>query len=126
VHIHHKFIIIDAETDAPTIYSGSANLSNNSTHKNDENLLEIKGNPELARTYFAEFLRLYEHYRARALWNLAQGKGAERRTKGRSKKSAAAAVANTFTLKRSRDAWAKGAYTPGTPEFRARTQLAGE
>ena len=126
VHIHHKFIIIDAETDAPTIYSGSANLSNNSTHKNDENLLEIKGNPELARTYFAEFLRLYEHCRARALWNLAQGKGAERRTKGRSKKSAAAAVANTFTLKRSRDAWAKGAYTSGTPEFRARTQLAGE
>ena len=81
--------------------------------------------PELARTYFAEFMRLYEHYRARALWNLAQGKGAKPRTKGRSKKSAAVAVADTFTLKRSRDAWAKGAYKPGTAEFRARTQLAG-
>jgi phosphatidylserine/phosphatidylglycerophosphate/cardiolipin synthase-like enzyme len=43
VHIHHKFIVIDADTDDPTIYTGSANLSNNSTHKNDENLLEIKG-----------------------------------------------------------------------------------
>src|SRR5262249_47475463 len=79
VHIHHKFIVIDGETDDPTIYSGSANLSNNSTHKNDENLLEIKGNPELARTYFAEFMRLYEHYRARALWNVAQGPSAARR-----------------------------------------------
>lgn len=125
VHIHHKFIVIDAETDAPTIYTGSANLSNNSTHKNDENLLEIKGNPDLARTYFAEFMRLYEHYRARALWNVAQGGATKRRGKGRSKKSAAGAVAETFTLKRSRDAWVKGAYKPGTADFRARTQLAG-
>jgi len=96
VHIHHKFIVIDADTDDPTIYTGSANLSNNSTHKNAENLLEIKGNPQLARTYLAEFMRLYGHYRARALWNLAHGR-----------------VADAFTLKRSRDAWVKGAYTPG-------------
>src|SRR6266542_4799872 len=33
----------------------------------DENLLEIKGSPRLAQIYLAEFLRLYEHYRARAL-----------------------------------------------------------
>lgn len=124
VHIHHKFIVIDADTDDPTIYTGSANLSNNSTHKNDENLLEIKGNPQLARTYLAEFMRLYGHYRARALWNLAHGGGAKRGRKKRSK-SADSRVADAFTLKRSRDAWAKGAYTPGTPDFRARTQLAG-
>jgi phosphatidylserine/phosphatidylglycerophosphate/cardiolipin synthase-like enzyme len=124
VHIHHKFIVIDADTDDPTIYTGSANLSNNSTHKNDENLLEIKGNPQLARTYLAEFMRLYGHYRARALWNLAHGAGAKRGGKKRSK-SADSRVAEAFTLKRSRDAWAKGAYTPGTPDFRARTQLAG-
>ena len=124
VHIHHKFIVIDADTDDPTIYTGSANLSNNSTHKNDENLLEIKGNPELARTYLAEFMRLYEHYRARALWNLAHG-GQAKAGKKKKSKSAAARVADTFTLKRSRDAWVKDSYKPGTPEFRARTQLAG-
>ena len=124
VHIHHKFIVIDADTDDPTIYTGSANLSNNSTHKNDENLLEIKGNPEMARTYLAEFMRLYEHYRARALWNLAHG-GQAKAGKKKKSKSAAARVADTFTLKRSRDAWVKGSYKPGTPEFRARTQLAG-
>ena len=64
VYIHHKFIVLDAETDNPIVYSGSANMSNNSSHKNDENLLEITGSPRLARIYLAEFLRLYEHYRA--------------------------------------------------------------
>ena len=77
VHVHHKFIIIDAETDHPTIFTGSNNLSNNSTHNNDESLLEITGSPRLAQTYFAEFMRLYEHYRARAIWNQNHGKGAK-------------------------------------------------
>jgi phospholipase D-like protein len=67
VHIHHKFIVIDAATATPTIYTGSANMSNNSVHRNDENLLEITGSPSLAQAYFAEFMRLYEHYRARDL-----------------------------------------------------------
>ena len=74
MHIHHKFIVIDAETENPIIYTGSNNLSENSTHHNDENLLEIKGSPELAQTYFAEFIRLYEHYRARALWNIVSSR----------------------------------------------------
>ena len=61
--------MIDADTDTPTIYTGSANLSRNSTNYNDENLLEITGSPALAQVYFAEFMRLYEHYRARAILN---------------------------------------------------------
>jgi hypothetical protein len=66
VVIHHKFIVIDGETNSPTIYSGSANMSNNSIHRNDEALLEIKDSPRLAQLYLAEFMRLYENYRARA------------------------------------------------------------
>ena len=66
VIIHHKFIVIDAETESPVIYTGSANMSGNSVFNNDENLLEIKGSPRLAHIYMSEFLRLYEHYRARA------------------------------------------------------------
>jgi phosphatidylserine/phosphatidylglycerophosphate/cardiolipin synthase-like enzyme len=123
VHIHHKFIVIDAETQSPTIYTGSANLSKNSTNHNDENLLEIKGNPELAQTYFAEFMRLYEHYRARALWNIAHPS-----TKGKGGKSPPPEqnprLVRTFTLKKKRDDWVKGAYQSGTPEFVARTTLA--
>jgi phosphatidylserine/phosphatidylglycerophosphate/cardiolipin synthase-like enzyme len=119
VHIHHKFIVVDANTDSPIIYTGSANLSNNSTHRNDENLLEITGSPQLAQTYLAEFMRLYEHYRARALWNMTHGGG-----KAGGKNKAAKANADRFLLKRKRDDWVKGAYKRGTPDFLARTQLA--
>ncbi|WP_027801058.1 phospholipase D-like domain-containing protein [Paraburkholderia dilworthii] len=66
VIIHHKFLVIDAEGANPIVYTGSANMSNNSEHFNDENLLEIRDR-RIASTYLAEFLRLYEHYRARAL-----------------------------------------------------------
>src|SRR4029077_5179843 len=105
VHIHHKFIVIDAETQSPTIYSGSANLSKNSTNYNDENLLDIKGNPELAQTYFAEFIRLYEHYRARAIWDM----GGTRR----SSRSGATGSRQAFTLKTTRDGCVKQAYKKG-------------
>ncbi|MGE5208286.1 MAG: phospholipase D-like domain-containing protein [Alphaproteobacteria bacterium] len=121
IHIHHKFIIIDAETRRPTIFTGSANLSANSTNHNDENLLEIKGSTALAQTYLAEFLRLYEHYRARALWNLAHP---SRRTREMLPPAVVREMAVAFTLRRTRDAWVKGAYKRGTPEYRARTQLA--
>ena len=112
---------VDAETENPIIYTGSNNLSENSTHHNDENLLEIKGSPELAQTYFAEFIRLYEHYRARALWNMSHPA-----TKGKLKETAKASskLGEVFTLKTTRDEWVKGAYKAGTPEFLARTVLA--
>ncbi len=121
VHIHHKFIIIDAETSKPTIFTGSANLSANSTNHNDENLLEITGNTALAQTYLAEFLRLYEHYRARALWNLAHPRG---KTREMLSPAVMTKMAVAFTLKRTRDEWVKAAYKRRTPEYRARTQLA--
>ena len=38
VHIHHKFVLIDGETDHPILYTGSANISSNSAYHNDENL----------------------------------------------------------------------------------------
>jgi len=122
VHIHHKFIVIDGETDHPTIYTGSNNLSNNSTHRNDENLLEITECPELAQTYFAEFMRLYEHYRARALWNMAHP--VDKKSAGKPTPRQNSRLAQTFTLKTSRDAWVKGAYRAGTADALARTTLA--
>ena len=133
VHIHHKFIIIDADTDQPTIYTGSANLSKNSTNHNDENLLEITGSTALARTYLAEFMRIYEHYRARALWNIAHPAAAKLSKSGSrvSKKkalppAAAKRIEQTFTLKKTRDAWVKDAYKRGTPAYLERQTLAHE
>lgn len=109
VIIHHKFIVIDAETESPTIYTGSANMSGNSVFKNDENLLEIKGSPRLARIYLSEFLRLYEHYRARARFIAF-------------KKSGDAPANAGFALAKDRS-WADEHYKPGTPEYKARVKM---
>jgi len=107
VIIHHKFVIIDAETESPIIYTGSANMSGNSVFGNDENLLEIKGSPRLARIYLSEFMRLYEHYRARArfiAWKQSGG------------------APQKFSLRPDRS-WANAHFQPGTPEFKARVRM---
>jgi hypothetical protein len=117
VHIHHKFIVIDGETSSPTIYTGSANLSKNSTNNNDENLLEIKGSVALAQTYFAEFTRIYQHYRARALWNMAHPPG------GAAAPAAAPEALPAFNLRKD-NTWTKDAYVVGKPGYLERTKLA--
>jgi phosphatidylserine/phosphatidylglycerophosphate/cardiolipin synthase-like enzyme len=105
VFIHHKFVVIDAETAHPVIYTGSANMSNNSVHRNDENLLEISGSQRLAAVYFAEFLRLYEHYRARSQ--------IVRPRRGHP------------VLSLAKDSsWAAKAFEPGTSQFLSRVRLA--
>ncbi|MBB5463540.1 phospholipase D-like domain-containing protein [Paraburkholderia sp. Cpub6] len=114
VHVHHKFVVIDADTANPIIYTGSQNLSVNSVSKNDENLLEIKGNTALAAVYFAEFMRLYNHYRARAVWEAQHG------AKAKGSKSAH----DPLVLKVTRDEWVNEAYKKGTAEYAARTRLA--
>lgn len=52
--MHHKVIIIDAET----VITGSYNFSRNAEENNSENLLIIKGNPDIASAYLAEFQRV--------------------------------------------------------------------
>ncbi|AJY10172.1 phospholipase [Burkholderia dolosa] len=108
VVIHHKFIVIDAEGANPVVYTGSANMSRNSEQYNDENLLEIR-DARIAAIYLAEFLRLYEHYRARALAIGAKQRGthAQRRL----------ALAPDSS-------WAKKYYVAGSPEEKARIALA--
>jgi hypothetical protein len=109
VYIHHKFVVVDADTDHPLIFTGSANMSDNSLHHNDENLLMISGSPRLAAVYLAEGMRLYEHYRARAAWNDRQQEKAH---------------PSTFQLAPD-SGWAKAAYQEGTSQFRSRVHLAG-
>jgi PLD-like domain len=116
VFIHHKFVVIDAETDAPTIYTGSANMSDGSMHGNDENLLEIKGRKALAHAYLAEFMRLYEHYRARASEDDDKPPGGPRATAAGTPCHAGFALAHTAC-------WATDDYTPGTPQFKSRIAM---
>ncbi len=46
----------------PLVVSGSANFSENSTTKNDENTLVIKGDHRVADIYFTDFVRLFDHF----------------------------------------------------------------
>ena len=118
VHIHHKFIVIDAETDDPTVYTGSANMSAGSLHNNDENLLEVKGRTAFAHAYLAEFMRLYEHYRARAREQRDDPPGGRRRERAR-----AVPCRRGFALAHTA-CWAEDDYTPGTPQCKSRTAMA--
>lgn len=111
VVIHHKFIVIDAEGENPIVYTGSANMSANSEHDNDENLLEIRDR-RLAGTYLAEFLRLYEHYRARALAIEAARGGKVN------------ADAHPTLALRPDSRWTKKYFVAGSPEEKARVALA--
>lgn len=63
--VHTKAVVTDFTTDAPTIISGSHNLSASASNGNDENYLIIRGDTALADRYGLELLRFYEHYRFR-------------------------------------------------------------
>ena len=113
VHIHHKFVLIDGETDHPILYTGSANISSNSAYHNDENLLEIRGARALSAIYLAEFMRLYEHYRFRFL----SDRDAKKKKAGTKKK--------VLRLDDTGRKWFKRFFMAGSPESRSTKRLAG-
>lgn len=113
VHIHHKFILIDGETQHPVLYTGSANISANSSFSNDENLLEVRDCPHLAQTYLAEFFRLFEHYRFR--FDRSRHDTAIRKGNMSSK--------DILRLDATGRKWFKKFFTKGTPEQKAMVRL---
>lgn len=60
--IHNKFMLIDPLSDDPIVIAGSANFSDASTVKNDENMIIIRKNKRVADIYFGEFMRLFTHF----------------------------------------------------------------
>ena len=52
--MHHKVIVVDEGT----VITGSYNFSKNAEKRNNENLLIIKGNREIAETYLGEFAKI--------------------------------------------------------------------
>jgi phosphatidylserine/phosphatidylglycerophosphate/cardiolipin synthase-like enzyme len=111
------------DSDHPTIYTGSPNFSKASEESNDENVLEIKGNARLAQAYVAEFMRLYNHYCARAIWNENHGSAKAAITSAARPRPGRLTTSETpLVLKTARDAWVKGAYREGTKEYLARTK----
>ncbi len=63
--IHTKLVVVDFTSDAPTVISGSHNLSASASGGNDENFLIIRGAVDVADCYGVELMRLYDHYRFR-------------------------------------------------------------
>ncbi len=57
--LHHKYVIIDRETDLPTVVTGSMNWTYYGSHYNDENIIIIKS-PEIADYFYQEFCARYE------------------------------------------------------------------
>ena len=64
-YIHSKYLLLDPLGDDPVVITGSANFSTASTNRNDENMLVIRGNTNVADIYLTEFFRLFAHYRFR-------------------------------------------------------------
>ena len=67
--VHNKFMLIDPLTEDPKIITGSANFSPGSLTSNDENMLLIRGNKQVADVYVTEFMRLLNHFNFRQVAN---------------------------------------------------------
>lgn len=67
--IHVKALVTDPWSadpkNPPRVLIGSANFSDESCRKNDENALFIEGDRRLAAVVATEFLRVFEHYKFR-------------------------------------------------------------
>lgn len=60
--VHNKFMLLNALSDDPIVVAGSANFSDASTRRNDENMVVVRGNTRVADIYLGEFIRLYSHH----------------------------------------------------------------
>jgi len=52
---HNKTIVIDAETPSSTVITGSYNFTWTAQHRNAENILISRGNPDLTARYVSNW-----------------------------------------------------------------------
>jgi phosphatidylserine/phosphatidylglycerophosphate/cardiolipin synthase-like enzyme len=64
-YLHTKILLLSPLHIAPVTISGSANFSEASTTSNDENMLIITADRDLADIYFTEYTRIFQHFYAR-------------------------------------------------------------
>ena len=62
--MHHKFVVIDFDTDDARVYFGSYNFSDAADKSNGENLTLIRDR-RVATSFMIEALRLFDHYHFR-------------------------------------------------------------
>jgi len=65
--IHDKLVVIDPRLPECTVVLGSHNLGFKASYSNDENMLIVTGDQELAAAYAVHILDVFDHYRFRAV-----------------------------------------------------------
>jgi phosphatidylserine/phosphatidylglycerophosphate/cardiolipin synthase-like enzyme len=103
-YLHTKVLLIDPLGASPTVISGSANFSPDSTDANDENMLVVNGDTELADVYFTEFARIFNHFYAR-YW----ASELEKRHTGDE--------SDTKSFLEETDAWIAPYFNPASPKY---------
>jgi phosphatidylserine/phosphatidylglycerophosphate/cardiolipin synthase-like enzyme len=73
--IHDKIVVIDPRLPACSVILGSHNLGFKASYANDENLLIVEGDRELAAAYAVHVLDVFDHYRFRAVEAELERKG---------------------------------------------------
>jgi phosphatidylserine/phosphatidylglycerophosphate/cardiolipin synthase-like enzyme len=73
--IHDKLVVIDPRSADCTVILGSHNLGFKASYSNDENLLIVTGDQDLAAAYAVHILDVYDHYRFRAIENERKRRG---------------------------------------------------
>lgn len=73
--IHDKIVVIDPLSENCTVILGSHNLGFKASYSNDENMVIVTGDKELAMAYAVHVLDVYDHYRFRAIENDRKKKG---------------------------------------------------
>ena len=73
--IHDKLVVIDPNSDECVVVLGSHNLGYKASYSNDENMVIVRGNRELAMAYAVHVLDVTDHYRFRAIEKELKSKG---------------------------------------------------
>jgi len=63
--IHSKIVVIDPFSPDSVVITGSHNMGPKASGQNDENLIIIQGNSDLAQSYAVNIMSVYDKYRWR-------------------------------------------------------------
>jgi hypothetical protein len=110
-YLHTKILLVGALGQTPTTISGSANFSKASTDSNDENMLIITDDRDVADVYFTEYMRIFQHFYAR-WWA----------TKIHTHNDAADADSHSYLAED--DTWQTPYWNPASPKSRQRALYA--
>ena len=72
--MHHKFLVLDFNTEAARVYLGSYNMSKAADGQNGENLVLVRDR-RVATSYMIEAMRIIDHYQFRVARQAAKKKG---------------------------------------------------